>query len=36
MNSYKLGPFRKYSKGYTGQQKIALRQNMKFNLDDLN
>ena len=36
MNSYKLAPFRKYSRGYTGQQKIALRSGMKFNMDDLN
>lgn len=35
MNNYKLAPFRKYSRGYTGQQKIALRNNMKFSLDDL-
>jgi hypothetical protein len=32
---YKVAPFRKYSKGYTGQMKVALRQNLKFNLDDL-
>lgn len=36
MNNYKVAPFRKWSKGYTGQQKVALRQNMKFSLDDLN
>lgn len=34
MNSYKVAPFRKYSRGYTGQNKIALRK-LTFNLEDL-
>lgn len=35
VNNYKIAPFRKYSKGYTGQQKVALRALMKFSLEDL-
>lgn len=35
MNNYKLAPFRKHSRGYTGQNKVALRQNMKFSMEDL-
>jgi hypothetical protein len=34
-NSYKIAPFRKFSRGYTGQTRVALRQNMKFTLDEL-
>jgi len=35
INNYKVAPFRKYSRGYTGQNRVALRSNLKFNLDDL-
>jgi hypothetical protein len=34
MNSYKVAPFRKHSRGYTGQNKVALRK-LHFNLEDL-
>lgn len=35
ITSYKIAPFRKWSRGYTGQQRVALRHNMKFSLDEL-
>ncbi|CDW78729.1 UNKNOWN [Stylonychia lemnae] len=35
VTSYKIAPFRKNSRGYTGQNKIALRQNHVFKLDDV-
>eukprot|EP00357_Protocruzia_adherens_P035177 CAMPEP_0115012418 /NCGR_PEP_ID=MMETSP0216-20121206/24723_1 /TAXON_ID=223996 /ORGANISM="Protocruzia adherens, Strain Boccale" /LENGTH=128 /DNA_ID=CAMNT_0002381467 /DNA_START=123 /DNA_END=506 /DNA_ORIENTATION=+ len=34
INSNKVGPFRKYTKGYTGQSKVALR-DWKFSLAEL-
>lgn len=33
--SYKVAPFRRYSRGYTGQQKTPFRQNLAFDLEFL-
>jgi hypothetical protein len=35
IGNYKLAPFRKFSRGYSGQTRVALRQNMKFSLEEL-
>ena len=34
INSFKVSPFRKFSRGYTGQNKVALRK-MAFSMDEL-
>jgi hypothetical protein len=35
MNSQKVAPFRKFSRGYTGQNKVALRGKQQFSLEEL-
>jgi len=35
MKSYKVAPFRKFSEGYTGQTKVAMRNKRKFKVKDV-